>query len=159
MLARLRGEHFRSRLIHELVVGAYGRAIKGARTPYDWLSIDPAVVEAYRSDPLCGQMFTVGGYAAVTVLAATSQRRNLACRIPRGLPLLFIAGSNDPVGDCGRGVRTAVKQYRDLGMVHVDEMIYQGMRHEVLNEPGRAQVYRDVLAWFDAVLGNADGSR
>ena len=38
-------------------------------------------------------------------------------------------------------------------------MIYQGMRHEVLNEPGRAQVYRDVLAWFDAVLGNADGSR
>ena len=63
------------------------------------------------------------------------------------------------MGDCGRGVRAAAKQYRDLGMVHVDEMIYQGMRHEVLNEPGRAQVYRDVLAWFDAVLGNADGSR
>ena len=159
VLARLRGEHFRSRLIHELVVGAYGRAIKGARTPYDWLSTDPAVVEAYRRDPLCGQMFTVGGYAAVTELAATSQQRSLARRIPRGLPLLFIAGSNDPVGDCGRGVRAAAKQYRDLGMVHVDEMIYQGMRHEVLNEPGRAQVYRDVLAWFDAVLGNADGSR
>ena len=44
-------------------------------------------------------------------------------------------------------------------MVHVDEMIYQGMRHEVLNEPGRAKVYRDVLAWFDAALGNTDGSR
>ena len=92
VLARLRGEHFRSRLIHELVVGAYGRAIKGARTPYDWLSTDPAVVEAYRRDPLCGQMFTVGGYAAVTELAATSQRRSLARRIPRGLPLLFHRG-------------------------------------------------------------------
>ena len=44
-------------------------------------------------------------------------------------------------------------------MVHVDEMICQGMRHEVLNEPDRAQVYRDVLAWFDAMLGNADGVR
>ena len=122
VLARLRGEHFRSRLIHELVVGAYGRAIKGARTPYDWLSTDPAVVEAYQRDPLCGQMFTVGGYAAVTELAATSQQHSLARRIPRGLPLLFIAGSNDPVGDCGRGVRAAAKQYRDLGMVHVDEI-------------------------------------
>lgn len=153
VLAAVNGERYRSKLIHELVVGAYGRAIKDARTPYDWLSTDPAVVRAYQEDPRCGQVFTVGGYAAVTALAAHSRRRGLARRIPRDLPLLFIAGADDPVGDQGRGVRKAVRQYQKLGMTRVSKIIYPGMRHEILNEPGRATVYYDVLAWLDEVLG------
>lgn len=156
VLAAFRGEHYRSRLIHELVVGAYGRAIKGACTPYDWLSTDPAVVRAYQEDPRCGQVFTVGGYAAVTSLAALSQRRSLARCIPRDLPLLFIAGADDPVGAQGRGVRRAARQYRELGMTRVSDIVYPGMRHEILNEPGRTRVCRDVLAWLDAVASAGD---
>lgn len=150
-LAAFKGERYRSKLIHELVVGAYGRAIKGAHTPYDWLSTDPAVVRAYREDSRCGRVFTVGGYAAVTSLAALSQRRSLARCIPRDLPLLFIAGADDPVGAQGRGVRRAARQYRELGMTRVSDIVYPGMRHEILNEPGRARVCRDVLAWLDGV--------
>lgn len=150
VLACVRGERYRSALVDSLAVGAYGRAIKDARTPHDWLSYDDAVVDAYRADPRCGFMFTVGGYAAVTALAEASQDAALARAIPRDLPLLFIAGAEDPVGDCGVGVHRAVAEYWVLGMTQVDEIIYDGMRHEILNEPDHARVERDVLAWLEA---------
>ena len=150
VLACVRGERYRSALVDSLAVGAYGRAIKHARTPQDWLSYDGAVVDAYRADPCCGFMFTVGGYAAVTALASASQDVALASGIPRDVPLLFIAGADDPVGDCGAGVHRAVAQYRRLGMAQVDEIIYDGMRHEILNESDHERVERDVLAWLEA---------
>ena len=150
VLARVRGERYRSTLVDSLAVGAYGHAIKHARTPLDWLSYDGAVVDAYRADPLCGFMFTVGGYAAVTALAAVSQDAKLAQKIPRDLPMLFIAGADDPVGECGAGVHHAVAEYRGLGMTQVDEIIYNGMRHEILNESDHERVERDVLAWLEA---------
>ena len=83
-------------------------------------------------------------------LASASQDVALASAIPRDVPLLFIAGADDPVGDCGAGVHRAVAQYRKLGMAQVDEIIYDGMRHEILNEPDHERVERDVLAWLEA---------
>ena len=62
--------------------------------------------------------------------------------------MLFIAGADDPVGDYGTGVHRAVAEYRGLGMTQVDEIIYDGMRHEILNEPDHVLVERDVLAWL-----------
>ena len=66
----------------------------------------------------------------------------------RCAPLLFIAGAEDPVGDCGRGVRAAVKEYRDAGVERVDLKIYEGARHEILNEPIRQDVYADCVFWL-----------
>ncbi len=147
-LARLHGERYKSELLHALADGAYSKAVKGARTDFDWLSCDPAVVDAYIADPACGQMFTAGGYATLTALTADVVRSRSAERVPKGLPLLFIAGGQDPVGDCGRGVQKAVAQYRAAGVEAVDMRLYPGMRHEILNEPDRAQVMADINEWL-----------
>ena len=69
--------------------------------------------------------------------------------LPADLALLFIAGALDPVGDMGKGVERAVEQYRRAGVETVDLKLYEGMRHEILNEPGRAEVYADVADWID----------
>lgn len=152
LVARFAGEHHRSALIDGMGAGAYGKRIEGARTPFDWLSVDPDVVDAFIADPLCGAMFTVGGYAALTDL--TGEVASLACaqRVPNDLPLLFVAGTKDPVGDEGQGVRAAVELMRRSGVRRVDEILYEGMRHEVLNEPGRARVFADVAEWTEARL-------
>ena len=52
------------------------------------------------------------------------------------------------MGDCGRGVRAAVKEYRDAGVERVDLKIYEGARHEILNEPIRQNVYTDCVFWL-----------
>lgn len=144
-IAAVRGPHHVSHLIDSLGAGAYGRAIKGARTNVDWICTDPEVVDEYIADPLCGQPFTVGAYATLSDLVAQATDARLARRIPRDLPLLFIAGAEDPVGECGRGVRRAVDEYRNAGIRLVEQIIYPGVRHEILNEPIHDQVYADVL--------------
>ena len=147
-LARLHGERYKSGLLHSMADGAYSKAVKNPRTDFDWLSTDPAQVDAYINDSECGQMFTVGGYATLTALTGEVVRAESASKVPKVLPLLFIAGGEDPVGDCGRGVRKAAEEYRNAGVQSVETKIYAGMRHEILNEPGRARVMADVEAWL-----------
>lgn len=148
IMARARGERHRSALAHALGAGAFGRAVKGARTDADWISTDPAVVDEYLADPLTGQVFTVGAYGVLARLTAMAQDRRLAARIPDGLPMLFVSGAEDPVGECGRGVERAVAQYRAAGVESVEMILYPGARHEILNEPIRGRVEADILAWL-----------
>lgn len=144
LIARVRGERHVSRFVDSLGAGAYGRAIRGARTDVDWISSDPDVVDEYIADPLCGQPFTVGAYATLASLVADATDARLARRVPKDLPLLFVAGAEDPVGDCGRGVARAVDEYRNAGVRLVEMGIYPGARHEILNEPCHEAVWHDV---------------
>lgn len=148
VIAAARGERHRSRLVHAMGAGGFSRAVPGARGEADWIATDPAVVRAYLDDPLCGQVFTVGGYHTLSTLAADAQSERLARAIPHGLPMLFIAGDEDPVGERGAGVRRAAEQYRRAGIERVEVKLYHGYRHEILNEPCRDRVQADVLAWL-----------
>lgn len=148
-LAKSKGSAYRSTLLDNMGVGAFAKQIENPRTQNDWISTDPAVVDAYAADELCGAMFSVGGYATLTDL--TSEVVTMACasRVPKDLPVLFIAGALDPVGGCGKGVRAAADLLVRAGVQDVETTLYEGMRHEILNEPGRAQVYTDVVDWIE----------
>ena len=52
------------------------------------------------------------------------------------------------MGACGEGVRAAADLYRSQGVEDVREIIYPNMRHEILNEPRRVDVFTDVEQWF-----------
>ena len=152
LIARVKGERHRSALIDRMGAGAFGKRIEDARTPLDWLCTDPAVVDAYRADPLCGAMFTVGGYAALTDL--TEEVVDFMHAAPGyQVPVLFVSGWDDPVGgDWGKSMLTAAELLRAIGMRDVRTIRYKGMRHEILNEPGRAFVFADVAGWAEARL-------
>ncbi|MDO4443037.1 MAG: alpha/beta fold hydrolase [Slackia sp.] len=148
LIAAGKGERYRSSFVDSLGAGAFSKAIEGARTDVDWISTDPAVVDEYIADPACGQMFSVGGYASLTSLTLEATDASRAALIPHDVPLLFVAGDKDPVGDCGCGVQRAASEYRDAGIESVDVKLYEGMRHEILNEPGKERVYADVESWL-----------
>lgn len=152
MMATLRGEMYRSKFIDNMGAGAYGKKIENARTNLDWLSTDPAVVDVYIEDDRCGFMFTVGGYATLLDLTAEVVTPKCAVKVPNDLPVLLVAGAEDPVGDMGKGVRAAAQLLRDNGVKQVDERIYEGMRHEIHNEVGYEQVYDYVVSWVENQL-------
>ncbi len=149
IISRVREESSVSKMLENLSVGAYSKAIEHARTPLDWLSYNKANVDSYIADEACGFPFTAGGNATLTTL--TGEVCSLKCcrRVPHDLSLLYIAGDGDPVGDMGKGARTAAQMARDAGSTDVTCIIYEHMRHEILNETDHQRVYDDILSWME----------
>ena len=148
-LAFLRGWHFRSRLIENMALGAYNRKFKPAKTRADWVTSDQERLAEYVSDPLCSFMFTVNAYYSMFSGMLASQKKESIYMIPKGLPILFTAGADDPVGDFGKGVRKVYEQYKAAGIQDVSLRLYSGDRHEILNETDREQVYQDLFEWLE----------
>lgn len=149
---RLRqGLRGRSALIEFLSFGSFNKAFKPNRTAFDWLSRDPAEVDKYINDPLCGFRCTnqlwidlLGG------LQQISKASNLA-QIDPGLPILVMGGECDPVSE-GKRLKSLAHTLRDAGCQHLQLNIYPQARHEVFNETNRDQVTADVLTWLDQAL-------
>lgn len=148
-IAKTRGERYVSKLLGDLSVGGYAKAIENARTPLDWLSENEENVNAYIADDACGFPFTAGGNATLTALTAEVCTPDCCKRVPKDLPLLYIAGEGDPVGNMGEGVRTAARMAREAGIVDVTCTIYDHMRHEILNEKDGERVMNDIATWME----------
>ncbi|SDC69868.1 Lysophospholipase, alpha-beta hydrolase superfamily [Geodermatophilus telluris] len=136
------------------VLGAFNAPFEPARTPYDWLSRDPAEVDAYLADPLCGDDVppTYGYGAGMFALVAGSASPDSLDRLPAGLPVLLLSGSRDPVGgDDAEFVTALAGLLRDRGLP-VEQQVYPDARHEVFNETNRDEVTADLLAWLEQRL-------
>jgi len=122
-----------------------------ARTPFDWLSRDPAVVDAFMKDPLCfGALQPAANesfFAAWSQLADPSRLR----QIRRDLPIYLFSGSEDPVGQQLEGVRLLIDRYHQAGIRNICHHFYPGGRHEMLNEINRGEVQTNLLLWISAV--------
>ena len=149
VMAAFRGWHYRSKMVDKMVVGPYNKKFKPAHTRADWITSDREQLDAYVSDPLCSFMFTVNAYYNVFSGMIGMQRKESVYMIPKGLPILFMSGAEDPVGDFGKGVRKIDEKYRAAGIRDVTLRLYTGDRHEILNETDRDQVYADLLEWFE----------
>lgn len=149
VMAAFRGWHYRSRMVDKLVLGAYNKKFKPARTRADWITSDNENLDMYVSDPLCSFMSTVNAYYNVFSGMIGIQRKESVYMIPKGLPVLFLSGADDPVGEFGKGVRKIYEKYRAAGIQDVTLRLYTGDRHELLNETDREQVYKDLLGWFE----------
>ncbi|HIZ73709.1 MAG TPA: lysophospholipase [Candidatus Mediterraneibacter stercoravium] len=149
IMAVFRGWHYRSRLVDDMVMGSFNKKFKPARTRADWITSDQEHLDAYVSDPLCSFMFTVNAYYSMFAGMLFMRKKESIYMIPKGLPVLFASGTDDPVGDFGKGVRKIYEQYRTAGIQDVTLRLYSGDRHELLNETDRQQVYQDLLEWME----------
>lgn len=147
--AKVLGWKYRSRLFHWIVAGSSNAAFKPNRTSCDWLTRDEAVVDDYVADSRCGFIFTLNGYYNLFLTLYKIGRKEYLERMPRDLPVLFIAGDKDPVGNCGKGVEAVATLFEKTGMRNVTCRLYPDARHEVLNETNKAEVYADILNWME----------
>ena len=134
----------------KLAFGAYNQRFQPTRTRFDWISANEANVDAYIADPLCGGDTTLGLFRdMLDGLGVITKQANIN-KMDKKLPVLFIAGDQDPVGDMGKGVEKAFRCFQKARLRDVSLKLYHGLRHEILNETGRQYVYRDVLDWLEA---------
>lgn len=144
----LRGRRHRSPFLHNLVFGTLNRPFKG-ETGSEFICSDEEVVRTYADDPYCGNLSTaafiyelLGG----TGMAAAKQTFE---RYPKDLPLFIGAGEFDSMGGSGlKAVKQDVQDFKNAGVADFEFKIYEGMRHEILNEKHKQQVYEDIIAWL-----------
>jgi alpha-beta hydrolase superfamily lysophospholipase len=135
--------------------GFYNAAFQPARTRYDWLSRDPAQVDAYIRDELCGYPLEPDSmrdmWAAAPLLADPAGVRP-------GLPLYVMVGDRDPLNDRLVLSDLLVARYRAAGLADLTYRVYPGARHELLNETNAEEVAADLVAWITRVTSPWAGS-
>ncbi len=142
------GQKHVAKMIDKLAFGNYNKMVTDQRTAFDWLCRDEKAVDAYIKDPLCGFTFTVNGFKTLfTLIDRLNKAENLQ-NMPKDLPVFFIAGDKDPVGNYGEGVKQAYESFEKAGMERLALKLYPEDRHEILNELDKYQVYDDLYPWI-----------
>lgn len=142
------GPMHRSDLLDTIAFGAYNRKTK-KRTERDWSTRDEAEVDKIIADELCGYKYTVSGMKVLFTTLKQVTTRRWYNTIPLSMPIFLISGSMDPVGDYSKGVKETYRVLKKTGHRNVSMKIYEGARHEILNETNRDEVYADIIEWLD----------
>lgn len=149
--ASLRGEQRQSGAVM-LTERLFNAPFAPHRTSCDWISRDPAQLDALCADPLCDQPPSLGLQRDMLRGIAYNESPRRLRRMNRSLPVLFFSGDRDPVGLMGRGVMAAAASFQRAGMRHLTVRLYPGARHETLHETNRAHVYADLLDWMERII-------
>ena len=152
LITGLMGAHHYSKLLNNLAFGSYNKIYENPKTDYDWLSRDEANVQKYIDDPLCGFIPSCSLFRdMMTGVKFITNKKNLT-EMNKDMPVYFMSGSMDPVGECGKGVEKAYNNFIEAGMNDVSIKLYPEGRHEMLNEINKKEVYSDVLAWLNSKI-------
>lgn len=113
------------------------------------LSRDEGVVRAYVNDPLVYRKVTARWYAEFRRASQSACAESLtAGSMP--LPTFAVIGGADATLD----VEWIARHFNSLD--NVEFVRYEGLYHEVFNEPEKARVLDDITDWMDARSADAD---
>ncbi|MDR1212267.1 MAG: lysophospholipase [Spirochaetaceae bacterium] len=152
LIALTGGSRRQSKLARALVDGGFNRPFRPNRTPFDWLSRDEAVVDAYAADPLCGKLCSAGFYRDLIRGLREIHRDEALAGIPGKLPVYIFCGSADPVGDMGVSPTALVEAYKKHGISDLEYVLYPDARHEILNETNSEEVRANLVSWLERHL-------
>ena len=152
VVGAFRGQKHVSHFIDKLAFGGYNKHIKEQRTSFDWLSRDEKKVDEYINDKDCGFIFTVNGFKTLFELIMRANTFKNLLKVPKTLPVLIVSGEEDPVGDYGKGVQKVYQSLLDAELTKVELNLYEGNRHELLNELDRKTIMTDLCSWLEKNL-------
>ncbi len=147
-----KGSDVPSSILPKLTFRAWGASIPGHKTAFDWLSRDPAEVEAYVNDPLCGFDASVALWIDVFRMMKAGATDSNFAGIRKDLPFNLVGGTQDPATDKAKATRKLADRMQGMGFSKVTCTIYPGTRHESLNDINRDEVTQNFLDWLAEVL-------
>ena len=142
-MGKRKGWRYRSPFIDGFLIRGFEK-----KMGIEWLSKNDERNRQYQEDPLCGFAFTLNGFYHFFRTVRRANGLEAAGRMPKDVPILFTSGGEDPVGSSGRGVKAVFRRYQKQG-AKAGIKLYPGMRHEILNEVDRMQVYEDIYNWMN----------
>lgn len=152
LVRKIKGGDVPSPFLKKLSFGSYNKRIKNPKSPNSWTSSDELAVMLYDSDAWCQFPLTTSFYHDMTSGLCYIHKKENMKKVPQELPILFMYGSEDPVGNYGKTIKNLIKIYIDNGVQDIEEICYEGDRHEPLNEVNHEEVEHDILEWIGKKL-------
>lgn len=147
-----RGKKAKSKFMNQITFGQYNKNFQPEITGVEWLTRDKNEQIKYLNNPYCGSIFPASFYYEFFSHLQYIENKKNFDKIPKDLPIYILSGDEDPVGDFGRGVQNLNKRYKKQGVKDLNMKLYEGARHELLNEINRAEVMEDIILWLDKKL-------
>lgn len=152
-LSQKLGSHFRSDKISTVMESTLNKNFSDENLDHAWICSDKEVVERYNNDPLCNFIFTLNGYEALLyLLKETYSAKGWKVENPQ-LPIRFLSGKDDPCMISEKRFLKAIGLLEKVGYDSVSHRLFDGMRHEILNEKNNSIVYKDIaktlFSWID----------
>ena len=152
LIMAVKGRDAKSPFIRSIMFGTNYKKFDttGADAENSWLTKDADIVRKY-FDPdnkKDGGEFSLNGYSILLRSTWFDNRMSNIKKMNMDIPILFTSGDQDPVGAMGAGVKRAYEQFRSAGVKDLSIKLYEGDRHEILNELDRQTVYEDLRRWM-----------
>ncbi len=149
LLGRRNGYGEPNPFLDSLVFGRFNQSIKNPITKFDWISKNNELVFSYLSDEYCGFVPTTQFFLDLfDGLGVIHDPKEIA-QIPKEMPILLFAGTEDPVGNYGKALWKVAKQYDDAKIEDVTVLLFEGGRHELIGDSKRKEVIRLVEEWIE----------
>lgn len=149
LIASIKGSTYKSKMLDKITFGSFNKKTD-KKTSFDWLTRDSAIVQKYIDDDYCGFLFTVKGMNDLVNLNVWANSAECYNTVKKDLPILLVAGADDPVGAYSKGVNEVADKMKASGHTNVTVKLFPGCRHEVLNETNRQEVYEGIDAFLNA---------
>lgn len=149
VLEKINGSERRQDFGEKLFAKVYGIRVENKRTPNDWLSRDPENVDRFNADPLCQYPFTMAAFRDLMDAMLFCNSNPVIENTPKDVPIMFMSGEMDPIGEYGDGVQKAIDKYIKHGCNVSKVHIYKDARHELLFELNRDEVLNDILEFIN----------
>ena len=122
----------------------------------NWISLSKDNVIKYIVDPQTGYISTHGFFYEFMKGLNRLYKKKFLNKIRKDMNILIVAGDDDPVGAHGKGPAKLAKLYEKLGLENVELHLYKDLRHEILNEDNKKEIYQDILAFVDRKCPKAE---
>lgn len=146
---KFKGGHAKLHLLDVLAMDmTYEKPFKSENLKHAWVNSDRDAVLRYNADPYCNYTFTINGYKGLIGTTKDTYDKNGWKMANPELPIAFFSGAGDPCAINEKAFQSSAQFLRDRGYKNVRAKMYEGMRHEVLNEPEHLKVYEDIEAFL-----------
>ena len=143
------GAHKKGEFFQKMAFGLYGKALEEDESENGWISYNKENVKAYDENPLDGFVFSNNGFLNLFLLMdETYNKKGWQVKHP-SLPILFIAGADDPCIGSKKQYAQAMTMLKKRGYNQVRGMLFLNRRHEILNEDDVEKVYDAVLHFLE----------
>ena len=146
--SKLIGDSKPAHFIDKMSFGSFNKKVNNPKSKFDWLTRDDKEVNKYKDDSFCGFVSPINFYTSMFEGLHNLYNPDKLSKINKKLSIFVLSGDKDPVGKYGKSVERLFNQYKDLGIHDVSLKLYDGGRHEMLNETNKEEVYTDIYNWL-----------